>query len=258
MDAAVSVTESGDVEGFQKYLFLLTQATAHELVHMIMGYLFGSSDTLTPPLLNYPTGGANSPQGESDRYWEQKMFGCFVKAYYDPRNVAMYQSQARQFRDSSNLRCKGNEDIRQASHQPDFRGDLTAYFLAINSLPTIRVSRDSLAQITQMAFDPYLVRPPRMTSSSRSRREEALDSHVTAPRGVPLEPLVVDDREIIGNHLSRQDNMLPPSEVEMEDGVVGVGPFFELQPRVVPGNLKEVPNQRFTLVSWLVRRVQFK
>lgn len=120
----------------------------------------------------------------------------------------MCQSQARQFRDSSNLvrdtdtllpaksghetnqtsdfsqpmvlpnqksqrilqGAKAMEDIRQASRQPDFRGDLTTYFLNINSLPTIRVSRDSLAQIMQMAFDPYLVRPPPMTGSSRSRR----------------------------------------------------------------------------------------
>lgn len=66
--------------------------------------------------------------------------------------------------------AKAMEDIRQASRQPDFRGDLTAYFLNINSLPSIRVSLDKLAQIMQMAFDPYLVRPPPMTGSSRSRR----------------------------------------------------------------------------------------
>ncbi|KAF5674640.1 hypothetical protein FCIRC_7705 [Fusarium circinatum] len=204
VDAAVSVAESGDVEGFQKYLFLLTQATAHELVHMIMGYLFGSSDTLTPPLLNYPPGGANSPQGESGRYWEQKVFGCFVEAYYDPRSplgtsqtgILFAVSDGRRFVPIASttiqrfLRldfsqpmvlpnqksqqilqgARAMEDIRQASRQPDFRGDLTEYFLSINSLPTIRVSRDSLAQIMQMAFDPYLVRPPRMTSSSRPRR----------------------------------------------------------------------------------------
>ena len=41
--------------------------------------------------------------------------------------------------------------------------------------------------------------------------------------------------------------MLPPSEIETKDGAVRVSPFFELEPRVILGDLKEVSEQRFTL-----------
>ena len=93
VDAAVNVAESGNVESLQKYLFLLSLSVAHELVHMLMGYMFGNSDTNTPPLINYPPGGANSPRGESGRYWEKEVFGCFVEAYFDPRS-SMGSSQS--------------------------------------------------------------------------------------------------------------------------------------------------------------------
>ncbi|RSM02614.1 hypothetical protein CEP52_007898 [Fusarium oligoseptatum] len=172
VDGAVAVAEAGNVSDLQKYLFLLSLSVAHELVHMLMGYMFGSSDTDTPPLINYPPGGSNSAHGESGRYWENVVFGCFIEAYHDPRSpmgsaqsgilygvldgrryfpidgatiqrllrldfsqpiVAPKQKTQRILQGAIPMQA-----IRRPSALPDFRGDLTNYFQRVNSLPTQR------------------------------------------------------------------------------------------------------------------------
>ncbi|KAH7176976.1 hypothetical protein EDB81DRAFT_850758 [Dactylonectria macrodidyma] len=204
VDAAVRVAEAGNVESLQRYLFLLSLSVAHELVHMLMGYMFGSSDTDTPPLINYPPGGANSPRGESGRYWERAVFGYFIESYFDSRSsMGANQSgilygvlDGRRFvpiesatiqrllrLDFSQPIITPNQrtqrilqgaipmqDIRRPSGLPDYRGDLTSYFQEVNALPSQRVGRDALAQIMQMANEPRFIRPPPIPVSSRSRR----------------------------------------------------------------------------------------
>lgn len=64
-------------------------SVAHELVHMLMGFMFGDPDRLTPPVINHPPGTPRGvAAGESGRFWEFKFFGCITEAYYnskDPR-----------------------------------------------------------------------------------------------------------------------------------------------------------------------------
>ncbi|UPK94800.1 hypothetical protein LCI18_005735 [Fusarium solani-melongenae] len=65
VDGAVAVAEAGNAAELQKHLFLLSLSVAHELVHMLMGYI---------------------AHGESGRYWENAVFGCFIEAYHDSRS----------------------------------------------------------------------------------------------------------------------------------------------------------------------------
>lgn len=83
----MNAAELRDVEALQKILFLLSISVAHELVHMLMGFMFGDSERLTPPVINHPPGTPRGPRaGESGRYWEAKFFGCVVEAHHDPRD----------------------------------------------------------------------------------------------------------------------------------------------------------------------------
>ncbi|RBR15189.1 hypothetical protein FVER53590_08616 [Fusarium verticillioides] len=87
VDSAVSAAELQDIRALQKMLFLLSISVAHELLHILMGFMFGDSERLTPPVINHPPGIPRGPRaGESGRYWEAKFFGCVVKAHHDPRD----------------------------------------------------------------------------------------------------------------------------------------------------------------------------
>ncbi|EWG48984.1 hypothetical protein FVEG_08616 [Fusarium verticillioides 7600] len=87
VDSAVSAAELQDIRALQKMLFLLSISVAHELFHMLMGFMFGDSERLTPPVINHSPGTPRGPRaGESGRYWEAKFFGCVVKAHHDPRD----------------------------------------------------------------------------------------------------------------------------------------------------------------------------
>ncbi|EWZ86013.1 hypothetical protein FOWG_11082 [Fusarium oxysporum f. sp. lycopersici MN25] len=194
VDSAVNAAELRDVEALQKILFLLSISVAHELVHMLMGFMFGDSERLTPPVINHPPGTPRGPRaGESGRYWEAKFFGCVVEAHHNPRDprgsnqagiffgtldgrrsfpmqhqtimryvqldftVPIYSSNIATSRISAG--AVAMQDIRRPSRFPDVGGDLTPYFEMINSLPRQRVSRDGLEEIMHMAMRPEFVRP---------------------------------------------------------------------------------------------------
>ncbi|TVY68100.1 hypothetical protein Focb16_v002492 [Fusarium oxysporum f. sp. cubense] len=194
VDSAVNAAELRDVEALQKILFLLSISVAHELVHMLMGFMFGDSERLTPPVINHPPGTPRGPRaGEFGRYWEAKFFGCVVEAHHDPRDprgsnqagiffgtldgrrsfpmqhqtimryvqldftVPIYSSNIATSRISAG--AVAMQDIRRPSRFPDVGGDLTPYFEMINSLPRQRVSRDGLEEIMHMAMRPEFVRP---------------------------------------------------------------------------------------------------
>lgn len=44
----------------------------------------------------------------------------------------------------------------------------------------------------------------------------------------------------IGDFLCREDNVFAPGEIELEDGAVSIGPFFEFEPGVLWGDVGEV------------------
>ncbi|KAK4185127.1 hypothetical protein QBC35DRAFT_28935 [Podospora australis] len=45
---AVQAAEAGEVQHFERFLFLLGLSTAHELIHMFVGYMTGNDTTETP------------------------------------------------------------------------------------------------------------------------------------------------------------------------------------------------------------------
>ncbi|KAK7413373.1 hypothetical protein QQX98_007750 [Neonectria punicea] len=85
IDNAIIVADGNDGQAWQKSLFLLGVAVAHELVHLFVGFMFGDGERLTPPVVNNPPGPRRSIRpGESGHFWENLFLGYRVEAYYDP------------------------------------------------------------------------------------------------------------------------------------------------------------------------------
>lgn len=86
IDNAIRVADATDpdVEEFQRFLFLMGMAAAHELVHAFVGVLTGEADSLTPPPVDYPRAGlvGGLSNGESGRYFEGALCGFLVEAYH--------------------------------------------------------------------------------------------------------------------------------------------------------------------------------
>ncbi|KAK7429163.1 hypothetical protein QQZ08_004378 [Neonectria magnoliae] len=85
IDNAIIVAAGNDGEAWQKSLFLLGVAVAHELVHIFVGFIFGDGERVTPPVVdNPPRPGRSMRPGESGHFWEKLFLGHRVEAYYDP------------------------------------------------------------------------------------------------------------------------------------------------------------------------------
>lgn len=86
IDNAIRVADATnpDVEEFQRFLFLMGMAAAHELVHAFVGAVTGGTDRSTPPPANFPHPGlrGGAGLGESGRYFEGVLCGFLVQAYH--------------------------------------------------------------------------------------------------------------------------------------------------------------------------------
>jgi hypothetical protein len=81
---AIDAAERGHTEEFQRFLFLMGMAAAHELVHAFVGFLTGDSGTNTPGAADFPRPGGPQTSGESGNYFEGTLTGFIVQAYYSP------------------------------------------------------------------------------------------------------------------------------------------------------------------------------
>lgn len=75
------------------YLFYMSICVAHEIIHLLAGFLTGTEDADTPPEVNGPgygtsvvklSSGRRRAVGESGRAWEQYTFGGVITVYADP------------------------------------------------------------------------------------------------------------------------------------------------------------------------------
>lgn len=81
-------TDSGYVNcmtHWDRFIFQLGIAIAHEIVHFFTGFLTGTSYPDTPPKITY-SGFGNSATGEAGRFWEGQLFRGIVDVFEDPRD----------------------------------------------------------------------------------------------------------------------------------------------------------------------------
>lgn len=69
IDNAIRVADATnpDVEEFQRFLFLMGMAAAHELVHAFVGAVTGGTDRSTPPPANFPRPGLSPRRAPARR-----------------------------------------------------------------------------------------------------------------------------------------------------------------------------------------------
>ncbi|KAI2464994.1 hypothetical protein F4781DRAFT_410821 [Annulohypoxylon bovei var. microspora] len=77
---------------YSRFKFQMVISVAHEIVHLLVGYLTGTARPLTPPRLTLVAYG-NDAVGESGRYWESILFGGVVEFYQDS-NDTLQERQA--------------------------------------------------------------------------------------------------------------------------------------------------------------------
>ncbi|KAI1313267.1 hypothetical protein F5Y03DRAFT_390288 [Xylaria venustula] len=78
-----------DMIAFERLIFLMAIATAHEIVHLFVGFLTGYGAPTTPPEVSFLPGqyntvsptNSNVKHGESGRAWEGAVFGGTVEAF---------------------------------------------------------------------------------------------------------------------------------------------------------------------------------
>ncbi|KAI1208355.1 uncharacterized protein F4807DRAFT_148849 [Annulohypoxylon truncatum] len=77
---------------YSRFKFQMVISVAHEMVHLLVGYLTGSHSPPTPPGVTLTPFG-NTVSGESGRYWESILLGGVVEFYQD-RNDPLEARQA--------------------------------------------------------------------------------------------------------------------------------------------------------------------
>jgi hypothetical protein len=75
-----------ELSAYESLLFLMSVATAHEIVHFFVGFLTGYDQPSTPDFVNFLPDLFNSsyrgiPVGESGRAWEGMVFGGTLEAF---------------------------------------------------------------------------------------------------------------------------------------------------------------------------------
>jgi hypothetical protein len=153
MDSATSAAEDTyrnpspeNSANLDRLLCLVGLFIAHELVHFFTGRLLGNPFEDTPPRVQDPPG-QDPFRGEAGRFWEKRLFGYRVEAYWDPNDPL----QAKQ---AGALYAFPNEDIfTRVSRRPRPIGrgiegdDIVLFIEAINRLPTYRLSGSHLARV---------------------------------------------------------------------------------------------------------------
>ena len=137
-----------DVEEFQRFLFLMGMAAAHELVHAFVGVLTGSAETLTPAAADYPRPGIRGSVvgGESGRYFEGAFCGFLVEAYHrDGHRMGVRQAGELIARTS-------DINLRAAFYRLDRNWVLDRLRLGTSSSYLPRSQELKVGKITNLAF----------------------------------------------------------------------------------------------------------
>lgn len=75
-----------DSNNYNLFKFQMAITVAHEIVHLLTGYLTGKKLPPTPPGVSLPSYG-NTNSGESGRYWESQLLGGVVEFYEDKQDA---------------------------------------------------------------------------------------------------------------------------------------------------------------------------
>ena len=70
VDNAIATTEKPYITDFQRFLFMLDTTITHELVHVFIGYLTGTSEPDTPDRIQHPPRPSAKSSSKSGKAWE--------------------------------------------------------------------------------------------------------------------------------------------------------------------------------------------
>ena len=70
------------LQGWETFTFQMGVAVAHEIVHLLTGFLVATGEYNTPPSVSYE-GYGNDRQGEAGWHWEANLFGGEITFYED-------------------------------------------------------------------------------------------------------------------------------------------------------------------------------
>lgn len=75
-----------DPNEYGTFLFQMAVSIAHEIGHLLTGFLSGTARPPTPPTAQAPSPIMSRTVGEAGSYWEYMALGGIVEFYADPRD----------------------------------------------------------------------------------------------------------------------------------------------------------------------------
>ncbi|KAK3984275.1 hypothetical protein QBC44DRAFT_375362 [Cladorrhinum sp. PSN332] len=184
-------------EEFQRLLFLLGVAVAHELVHMFVGFMSGNEGTNTPNSVQWPFRQPGASTGrEAGNAWEGLLMGFNIQANYNPTSpfgsqqaghlIGFIDNKAYEIGHDWVKQClglgipmiKSGTITRRSKTMEDHRGmptdayfsrdhSMTDWFADINSMPLYNITMGNMEEIGRIYDHPSELASRRTPPSTR-------------------------------------------------------------------------------------------